>query len=99
MPIYKTNFQFHRSFFYSAESVIHKIRDFFNDSIIEFENMKQEVYDAIKYNLSLPIAEGFVKLNSTMDIVIKRSPFRKSLLFKIGNGLLDRNKEEWFICW
>jgi len=96
MPIYKTNLQFHRESFYSAESVLHQIRDFFNDSIKEFENMKQEVFDAIKYNVSLPFTDGFEKLNTTMDIVIKVS-FRKSFLSKPGNGLVGPDEQRGMV--
>ncbi|HHX67965.1 MAG TPA: hypothetical protein GX708_07930 [Gallicola sp.] len=96
MPIYKTNLQLHREFFYSAESVIRKIRDFFTDSLVEFENMKLEIFDAIKYHLSTSKEEVYDKLHTTMDIVIKVS-FRKSVLFKVGNGLVGPSEQRGMV--
>lgn len=95
-PIFKANLQIHREFYYSAESVLHQIRDFFTDSVREFNNMKQEVFDAIKYNISLPHPDGFDRLNSTMDIVIKVS-FCKSLLSKPGNGLIGPSEKSGMV--
>jgi hypothetical protein len=95
-PIYKTNLQLHREFYYSAESVLHQIRDFFSDSVQEFNNMKQEVYDAIKYNISLAHKDGFEKLNSTMDIVIKVT-FSKSFFAKSGNGFIGPSEKSGMV--
>ena len=95
-PIYKTNLQLHREFYYSAESVLHQIRDFFTDSVKEFNNMKHEIYDAIKYNISLTHKDGYEKLNSTMDIVIKVS-FSKSFFAKPGNGLIGPSEKSGMV--
>jgi hypothetical protein len=47
-PVYKTELQIHREDFYSAESVLHKIRDFFFDAEREFNCLKDDVYNGIK---------------------------------------------------
>lgn len=95
-PIYKTNLQFHRNFYYSAESVLHQIRDFFTDSVREFNNMKQEVFDAIKYNISLLHTDGYERLNTTMDIVIKVT-FSKSFFSKPGNQLIGPDEKRGMV--
>jgi hypothetical protein len=94
-PIYKTNLQIHREYYYSAESVLHQIRDFISDSYSQFNMMKQEVYDAIKYHLSIP-DDGFKKLNSTMRLVIKVS-FTKSPLAKPGNGIIGPSEKSGIV--
>ena len=95
-PIYKYNLQIHREAFYSAESVLRQIRDFFTDGTKEFNMMKQELYDAIKYHLSLPNDDAFNKLNETMDLVIKIS-FKKSYLSKAGNGLIGPEEQRGMV--
>ena len=87
LPIYKTNFQFHRRAFYSAESVLYQIRDFFNDAEREFNNMKKEILDGIRYVLSKPYTSGFEKLDKTMEYVLVIS-FSKSYLLNLANGIV-----------
>jgi len=94
-PIYKANLQIHREYYYSAESILHQIRDFISDSHSQFNMMKQEVYDAIKYHLSIP-KDGFEKLNSTMDLVIKVS-FTKSPIAKPGNGIVGPSEKSGMV--
>jgi hypothetical protein len=95
-PFYKANLQLHREFYYSAESVLHQIRDFISDSYTQFANMKQEVYDAIKYHLSLPDKDAFNKLNSTMNLVIMVS-FSKAQLAKPGNGIIGPSEKSGMV--
>ncbi|MFP4877038.1 ABC-three component system protein [Metamycoplasma hominis] len=47
-PVCKTELQIHREDSYSAESVLHKIRDFFFDAEREFNCLKDDVYNGIK---------------------------------------------------
>lgn len=87
LPIYKSNFHFHRKAFYSAESVLYQIRDFFNDAEKEFTNMKKEILDGIRYTLSKPYSSGFEKLDKVMDYVVVVS-FSKTYLLKESNGII-----------
>lgn len=97
MPmIYKTNFQLCREDFYSAESVLHKVRDLFTDSEKEFNNMKEEIYRGIYYHLNCPAKNGFSRLNSTMSYVITIS-FRKSFFSATDNGLIGPSEERGMI--
>ncbi|MFA6834245.1 MAG: ABC-three component system protein [Bacteroidaceae bacterium] len=92
-PIYKENLQLHREAFYSAESVLYQIRDFFNDSTREFNDMKDEIFNGIKYALSLPHKNGFERVNHAMELVLVIS-FRKSYLSISGNGLIGFDEEK-----
>lgn len=97
MPvIYKMNFQLCREDFYSAESVLHKVRDLFTDSEKEFNNMKEEIYRGISYHLSLPKKNGFDRLNSTMNYVLTIS-FRKSFFSAPDNGLVGPSEERGMV--
>jgi len=95
-PVYKGNLVLHRKYYYSAESVLHQIRDFISDSYSQFDMMKQEVYDAIEYHLHTSKERGFEKLNSTMMLVIKVS-FSKSPLARPGNGLIGPSEKNGMV--
>ena len=97
MPIvYKSNLQLCREDFYDAESVLHKVRDLFTDSEKEFNNVKEEVYKGIKYQLNIPKKNGFDRLNSTMEYVITIS-LRKSFLSSSNNGLVGPSEERGMV--
>ena len=95
-PIYKGNLQLHREAFYSAESVLYQIRDFFNDSTKEFNNLKTEIYDGIKYELSLPHKNGFERVNNAMRLVMVIS-FSRSYLSTAGNGLVGVEEKKGMV--
>ncbi|HPX33223.1 MAG TPA: hypothetical protein PLT36_06950 [Erysipelotrichaceae bacterium] len=94
--VYKTNLQMCREDFYSAESVLHKVRDLFTDSIKEFDEMKNEIYQGIKYTLNSQHVDGFDRLNKTLSQVILIS-FRKSYFSTSGNGLVGPEEERGMI--
>ena len=96
MPLYKENIQIHRSYFYSAESVLYQIRDFFNDSVKEFDGMKKEIYEGISYHLNSPHKNGWERLDDIMKYVVTIS-FKKSYLSKPGNGLIGPNEERGMV--
>ncbi len=97
MPVvYKTNLQMCREDFYDAESVLHKVRDLFTDSEKEFQNIKDEVYKGIKYQLNTPKKNGFDRLNSTMQYVITIS-LKKSFFSSSNNGLVGPSEERGMV--
>ena len=96
MPLYKENIQIQRSYFYSAESVLYQIRDFFNDAEKEFNGMKKEIYDGISYHLNTPHKNGWDRLDDVMKCVVTIS-FRKSYLSNPGNGLIGPNEERGMV--
>lgn len=95
-PIYKTDLQMHREDFYSAESVLHQIRDFFYDGEKEFNDMKNEIYQAIKRKINLPTDNPFEKVNTVMDFVITVT-FSKSYLSQTGNGLIGPSEKHGMV--
>jgi hypothetical protein len=95
-PVYRGDLLLHRRYYYSAESVLHQIRDFISDSYSQFDMMKQEVYDAIEYHLHSFDKDSYEKLKSTMQLVIKVS-FTKSPLARPGNGLIGPSEKSGII--
>ena len=97
MPVvYKKHLELSREDFYSAESVLHQVRDLFNDAEKEFNNMKDEVYEGIKYTLNAPYKDGFERVNKVMDTVITIS-FRKSYFASQGNGMIGPGEERGMV--
>lgn len=95
-PIYRQNLQFHREFFYSAESVIYRVRDFFTDVEKHFSDMKQEVFDAIIYSLTPPSPNGMNNIDDTMNLVVTIS-FSKAYFSVPGNGLVGPNEKRGMV--
>lgn len=97
MPvIYSTHLQGSREDFYSAESVLHKVRDLFNDSEYEFGEMKDEVYKGIRYNLNKPYHNGMERVDKVLEYVITIS-FRKSYFSSTRNGLIGPEEERGMV--
>jgi len=94
--IYQDNLKVNREAFYSAESVLYQIRDFFTDSITEFNATKSEILDSINSTLNKQYKNGFERLNVVMDKVITIS-FRKSYLLNSNNGLVGPKEEQGII--
>ena len=95
-PIYREEFQLHRECFYSAEGVLYQIRDFFNDAEREFINMKNEIYNAVKFNINKPHNNGYDRLNSTMDTVLSIK-FTKPFLSSQGNGIIGVDEQRGMV--
>lgn len=95
-PVYKEEFQIHRNDFYSAESVLHQIRDFFFDAEREFGNLKDEIYNGIKLYILRGFKNGYERMNSTLDFVMTIS-FSKSYLSYSGNGLVGPQEERGIV--
>ena len=84
--------QIHREYFYSAESVLNKVRKFFYDAENEFNTLKNEVFDSIKLDLVRSYPNGYSKLTNTMDKVIIIS-LSKSYFSKPGNQLVGNGEK------
>lgn len=95
-PVYKTELQIHREDFYSAESVLHKIRDFFFDAEREFNCLKDDVYNGIKLYILHGFSNGYEKMKATLDFVMTIS-YRKSYLSTQGNGLIGNSEERGIV--
>ena len=95
-PIYRQKLQIHREFFYSAESVIYRVRDFFTDVEKHFNDMKQEVFDGIIYGLTPPSPNGMKNVEDTMELVVTIS-FTKAYFAVPGNGLVGPNEKRGMV--
>lgn len=95
-PVYKTKLQIHREDFYSAESVLHKIRDFFFDAEREFNCLKDDIYNGIKLYILHGFSNGYERMNSTLEFVMTIS-YRKSYLSTQGNGLIGTSEERGIV--
>lgn len=91
-PEYQAEIQIHREYFYSAESVLTKVRKFFYDAENEFNTLKNEVFDSIKLDLVRSYPCGYSKLTNTMDKVIIIS-LSKSFFSKPGNQLVGNGEK------
>lgn len=91
-PQYQAEIQIHRENFYSAESVLHKVRKFFYDAESEFNTLKNEIFDSIRFELVKTHPDGYTKLNSTMDKIIVIS-LSKSYFTKSGNQLVGSGEK------
>jgi len=90
-PIYQTEIQAHREYFYSAESILHKVRKFFYDAENEFSTLKSEIFDSIKLDIIRSYPDGYEKLNDIMHTVIVIS-LSKSYFSKPGNGIVGNGE-------
>ena len=91
-PIYQTEIQIHREYFYSAESVLHKVRKFFYDAENEFSTLKNEIFDSIRLDISRSYPDGYEKLQKTMDKVVVIT-LSKSYFSKPGNGIVGNGEK------
>ena len=91
-PIYQTEIQIHREYFYSAESVLHKVRKFFYDAENEFSTLKNEIFDSIRLDISRSYPDGYEKLQKTMDKVVVIT-LSKSYFSKSGNGIVGNGEK------
>ena len=76
---YKENLNACREDFYNAEYVFYQIRDLFEDGQLEFNNLKSEILDSIKFQISVPYKNGFIRLIKCAEY-ISNSVLSKSYL-------------------
>lgn len=95
-PEYQSEIQIHREYFYSAESVLNKVRKFFYDAENEFTTLKGELFDSIKLDLVKSYPDAYSKLTNTMDKVIVIS-LSKSYFSKPGNQLVGNGEKRGVI--
>lgn len=86
-PDYQAELQIHREAFYSAETVLRQVRNFFYDGEKEFMSMKDEIFKGIRLYTNSNVPDPYEKLNKTMDKVMVIS-FSKSYFSTPGNSLV-----------
>lgn len=91
-PEYQVEVQIHRENFYSAESVLHKVRKFFYDAESEFSTLKNEIFDSIRLDINRAYPDGYEKIKKTMDKVLVIT-LSKSYFSKPGNGIVGNGEK------
>lgn len=95
-PKYTKHFKLQRQVFYRAESVLHQIRDTFNDGTAEFNAVKNETYDGIKVKLLEPYDSGYDKINNVLEHVTVLN-YSKSYLGRPNNGLIGPSEKQGIV--
>jgi len=93
---YQTHFKIQRSYYYSALSVLHQIRDVFTDSIKEFETLKKETLEGIQDTLLKPHKNGMDRLDNTLQVVTFLH-YGKAYLGRENNGLVGASEKKGII--
>ena len=93
---YSKHFKVQRSYYYSALSVLHQIRDVFSDSIKEFEALKKETLEGIQDTLLEPQKNGLDRLNKSLQVVTFL-PYGKSYLGREANGIIGSSEKKGII--
>lgn len=95
-PKYTKHFKLQRQVFYRAESVLHQIRDTFNDGTAEFNAVKNETYDGIRVKLLEPYDSGYDKINNVLEHVTVLN-YSKSYLGRPNNGLIGPSEKQGIV--
>lgn len=93
---YSRHFKVQRSYYYSALSVLHQVRDVFSDSTREFEALKKETLEGIQDTLLEPHKNGLERLNKSLQVVTFL-PYGKSYLGREANGLIGSSEKKGII--
>jgi hypothetical protein len=97
-PIYKSHIEIQRKYFYSAESVLHQIRDagIFTDGENEFQILLNEAYEGVNDSVILQYKNGFERVNAVIQIVASIN-LNKSYLSRESNGLVGVSEKKGLI--
>lgn len=95
-PRYEKHLKIQRELYFSAESVLHQIRDIFSDGIIEFEKAKNETLSGIQATLLKEYKNALERVDSTMEHVVVIS-YGKSFLTRDNNGLIGNAEKQGMV--
>lgn len=92
-PKYIKHFKMQRQYFYSAESVLHQIRDIFKDGEDEFNKLKEETYEGVESLLAVSHKNGLDRLDKVL-IHVTILNYSRSYLGRNNNGLVGPNEKK-----
>lgn len=92
-PKYIKHFKMQRQYFYSAESVLHQIRDIFKDGEDEFNKLKEETYEGVESLLAMSHKNSLERLDKVL-IHVTILNYSKSFLGRSNNGLIGPNEKK-----
>lgn len=86
-PRYEQHLKFQRENYFSAESLLHQIRDIFIDGEEEFNKVKSETYVGVRSVVLRAYKNAMMRVDRTMEHVVLIS-YSKSYLARSSNGLI-----------
>lgn len=95
-PQYEEHFKFQRKAYFSADSVLHQIRDIYEDGEEEFNIMKDETYDGIFSVMIAAYNNAFERINSTMNHAVTLT-YGRSYLARQNVGLVGNSEKQGII--
>ena len=95
-PRYTKHFKVQRENYFSAESVLHQIRDIYVDGELEFNNAKSEALSGIETTILEVCKNALERVDNTMKHVTVVS-FSKSYLMRDNNGLIGPKEKQGMV--
>lgn len=95
-PRYEQHLKFQRENYFSAESLLHQIRDIFIDGEEEFNKVKNETYVGVRNIVLRAYKNAMMRVDKTMDHVVLIS-YSKSYLARSSNGLIGPAEKQGMV--
>jgi hypothetical protein len=95
-PQYEEHFKFQRKTYFSADSVLHQIRDIYEDGEEEFNIMKDETFDGIFSVMIAAYNNAFERVNRTMNHAVTIT-YGRSYLARQNVGLIGNSEKQGII--
>ena len=95
-PRYRKHFKLQRQNFYSAESVLHQVRDIFSDAEAEFNTLKQETLAGIQGILLAKHKNALDRVEKTL-VHVTILQYGRSYLAQPGTGLIGAEEKQGVI--
>lgn len=95
-PQYEEHFKFQRKAYFSADSVLHQIRDIYEDGEEEFNIMKDETYDGVFSIMIAAYNNAFERVNTTMNHAVTLT-YGRSYLARQNVGLVGNSEKQGII--
>lgn len=91
-PKYVKHLTKQKSYFFSAENVLHQIRDIFSDGEYEFNKLKNETFEGIDPFLDTEFINSLDKVKKTI-VHVTMINYSRSYLGRQNNGLIGPNEK------
>jgi len=95
-PRYETHLKFQREYYFSAESLLHQIRDIFTDGEEEFNNVKNETYMGVRSVVLRAYKDAMERVDKTMEHVVLFT-YSKAYLGRSTNGLVGPSEKQGLV--
>lgn len=95
-PKYINHFKIQREHYFSAESILHQIRDVFPDGILEFDALKKETLSGVSSVILKAYKNALERVNSTMEHVVLIS-YGKSYLATQTSGFIGISEKQGIV--